>query len=254
MLLGLLGLSDKGWAGTDSTRSAESLFHVVVDPGHGGRDHGASSHNVHESKIVLDVSKKIYERLRRDPRFRATLTRDKNIFLSLEERAKIANKNMGDLFISIHVNTSSDPRARGREIYFQNQLPPDEESMFLAHRENQGLSVQNENSHNSDVANILEDLERNHRIKISGKFSEFLDASWPRSASRRRQPIRQAPFYVISNVNMPSALIEMGYISNAQERKQLLSSPFQEELAQGIYEGIVKFKEFIDKTPSTVLN
>src|SRR5690606_10272779 len=111
---------------------------VILDPGHGGSDLGARYHGVIESEIVLKISKMVRDQLKYHDEIKVLLTREGNQFLTLEARADFAHAQKGDLFLSIHCNSSSDSRARGTEIYFQNQLPPDEESLFLAHLESHG--------------------------------------------------------------------------------------------------------------------
>mgnify|MGYP001577243627 CR=1 FL=1 len=110
-------------------------FLVVIDPGHGGNDGGAKSDDAKESAIALSVSKLLADALKNDGRFEVKMTRTRDEFVTLEDRAEFANHAKADLFISIHTNWSEDPKARGKEIYFQNQLPPDEESLYLASRE-----------------------------------------------------------------------------------------------------------------------
>src|SRR4051812_35220658 len=113
-----------------------SPLNVTIDPGHGGHDHGASRQGVYESDITLAVAKRLTELLRKDKRFTTQLSRDNDQTVTLYRRAVNAKTRKSDVFLSIHVNSNPDTRARGAEFYFQNQLPPDEESMFLAHKEN----------------------------------------------------------------------------------------------------------------------
>lgn len=228
-------------------------LHVMIDPGHGGTDTGATGHERRESEITLRVAELLAAELRKDSRFKVALTRTTDKFLTLEERAEIANRAKADIFLSIHVNSSSDAQARGKEIYFQNQLPPDEEALFLASRENQGAK-QRFNRQKGDVAAIIEDLERNHRLRLSGRLSEELFRHWAGDPWRRRTTIRQAPFYVISNVNMPSALVEIGYITNPREAEKLGDPNYLRQVAGGLYQALVSYKEFVDNTARQRLN
>lgn len=232
-------------------------FLVVIDPGHGGNDGGAKSDDAKESSIVLSVSNLLAAALKADGRFEVKMTRQRDEFVTLEERADFANKAKADLFISIHTNWSEDPKARGKEIYFQNQLPPDEESLFLASRENQGKKtgqIENAPTAANDVNSILNDLRRSSRIQASGHFAEALFKNWPQDGVKRHTPLRQAPFFVISNLNMPSALVELGYLSHAQEGARLMQPEFQKQLAESLRNGIIQFKEMLDKRPSSHLN
>lgn len=100
---------------------------IVIDPGHGGQDTGASQESVHESHLALSISSQLRKKLEAEG-YRVLLTREKDEWVSLESRAAFANTARADLFISIHLNSSTDPRAHGKEFYFQNQLPVDEAS------------------------------------------------------------------------------------------------------------------------------
>jgi len=235
------------------SHSAVAL-HIVLDPGHGGNDKGASRGGITESKITLSVAELVAQELKRDNQFKVTLTRTSDTFLTLEDRATFANK-VGDLFLSIHVNSSSDPKARGHEIYFQNQLAPDQESLFLASRENAlaradakvarqvSFNIKSRPHLNSDVRAIVEDLERNHRLRLSAQLAESLYENWQGDHLMRRQPIRQAPFFVVSNVDRPAALIEIGYLSNEKEALRLTNPEYQKKIASGIYQAILQFKK-----------
>lgn len=226
---------------------------VMIDPGHGGTDHGAVNSSLRESDITLKVSQYLKALLSADPQFKVKMTRERDQFLSLDRRAQLANEAKADLFISIHVNSSNEKHVRGKEIYFQNQLPPDEEALFLANRENQGIESRTDTV-KGDVAAIVEDLERNHRLRLSGRLSEELFRNWGGDHYRRRTSIRQAPFYVISNVSMPSALVEIGYLSNPQEAEKLSDDTYLRKIAQGLYRAIVSYKEFVDKAAHRSLN
>lgn len=235
-----------------------NALNLVIDPGHGGNDRGASSGKISESQITLQLSNLIKEALKDNTDFNVILTRTSDTYLTLEERAEFANKN-ADLFLSIHTNASSDKKVRGKEIYFQNQLAASDEALFLANREN-ALAPKNlsrsevekaaikMNFKNTDVRAIVEDLERNNNFKLSGKFAEFLISHVSTISEHGHSRIRQAPFYVVSNVSKPSVLIEVGYLSNAEEAKNLSDPAFQKTMAQNIVFALLEFKKFMDKS------
>ena len=239
--------------------AAASPYHVILDPGHGGKDDGATKFKVKESEITLIVAKKLEQLLKKDKEFSVSLTRRSNRSLSLKQRTQIAEARKGDLFLSIHVNSSLDPRAHGGEIYFQNQLPPDEESLFLASKENAAESSESTDlswpltpltlpsETPKDVQLILMDLQRNERIRLSGLMSESLIKFWTGKIAYRKRKIRQAPFYVISNINMTSVLVELGFVTNSMEAKKLVSDPYQDKLAKELYLGLKNVKEVLDK-------
>ncbi len=255
----MVALSPSGTlSGNDKTTpvlmAGKKPLRVVIDPGHGGVDTGATRGKIRESNIALAVAKALDALLRYDPRFEVFLTRDGDESRSLPERAHIAKKNQADLFISIHANASEDPRARGVEFWFQNQLPADEESLFLANRENQNLESETAHapkdkriSRHSDLVGILDDLQRNYRISASGELSRLLYQHWSGAKGRHKNAIRQAPFYVVSEVPVPSVLVELGFLSHDPEGHRMAEPEFQKQSARSLFDGIVAFKEIFDR-------
>jgi len=238
---------------------------IMIDPGHGGSDTGASRGNLKESEIALKVALRLADLLRHNPQFKVALTRTTDHQVPLAKRTELAEQNKADLFVSIHLNSSPDPRARGTEIYFQNQLPADEEAMFLVSRESDETSPEQDPlnpsaneplSAHTDLKRILEDLQRNQRIGQSSELGKtLLETLIEKNTGVRfgHHSIRQAPFLVVSAIHIPSVLVELGYITNMQEGPRLAHSEYQNELAHGLYEGIVKFKETLDKEAAETL-
>lgn len=245
--------------------SAAAPFRVIIDPGHGGRDHGTVHASIRESEITLKISKLLAEKLQADPRFQVELTRAQDVKLTLETRVDRALHVRGDVLLSIHANSSPDKRAKGAEFYFQNQLPPDEEALFLAARENNEVDERTMRTpatvkalsstiKSSDVLSIVEDLLRNSKIEASSNLVKALIRNWQGEDKGLSSRLRQAPFYVISNVQMPSALIEVGYLSNEDERNRLTDPAYQKKIAESLYLGLLEFKESMDKTPLSRLD
>lgn len=227
-------------------------FHIMLDPGHGGTDTGAVRGPAKEASVVLQVAKDLRELFKSNRDFTISMTRTTDRNLSLPERVKMAERAKADLFVSLHANANTDPRARGVEIYLQNSLPPDEESLFLASQENQNNhdrdpAEDDEPSKKGDVAAILDDLHRQYRLQSSLRLTETLDALWDREGSRERVSIKQAPFYVISKTDMPAVLIEIGFLTNPREVKRLLTPEYQREIAHKIYSSLLAYKEKVDK-------
>lgn len=228
---------------------------VLVDPGHGGSDQGARSEDHGEAELALQISLQLAEFLRNDPNFEVDLTRTSDVYLSLETRAELSKKKKADIFISIHLNSSTDKKASGKEIFFQNQLPPDEESMYLANLENHGGQAHTEHSEaTTDLQVILSDLRKNNRIFQSSQLSECLHRNWQGKGPKRKRPIRQAPFHVISNVEVPSVLVEVGYLSNPRDAKRLADPSYQRQVAKGLHLGLKEFKDLMDKQTPTNLH
>lgn len=228
-----------------STAQARPL-HVILDPGHGGADAGAvNSEGLRESDIVLKVSKQLAALLQKDSRFKVTLTRRKNETVSLSERTNLAREVRGDVFLSIHVNSAIAGNPKGGELYFQNQMPPDEESRWLASRENAGAETLTTAKSKGDLQNIIDDLKRSYHTHLSFTLVRQIRSTWSKTGST--PAIRQGPFHVLYEVAMPSALVELGFLTHPQESKWLASADTQRSLAQILYEGLVQFKEKLDK-------
>jgi N-acetylmuramoyl-L-alanine amidase len=231
---------------------ALAAYHIMLDPGHGGTDTGAVRGPAREAELVLHVAQDLKTLLAADPQFSVSMTRTTDVNLSLPERVKKAEKAKADLFVSLHANAAADARAKGVELFFQNSLPPDEESLFLASLENQNIKEaaavdSDEPSKKGDVAAILEDLHRQYRIESSLRLTQTLSALWDQDGGREKVAIKQAPFYVISKTNMPAVLIEIGFITNPKEVKKLVQPQYQNEIARKIYQALIAYKEKVDK-------
>lgn len=230
--------------------SPASAYHIMLDPGHGGVDTGAVYNSARESELVLKVAMKLKSILDKNSEFEVSITRDRDRIVSLTERVRLAEVAKADLFVSLHANAAVDPRAKGVEFFFQNNLPPDEESLFLASQENQAILASREEvaksdepSKKSDIAAIVEDLHRQNRIESSLRLTQTLTSVWHQDKNPIQATIKQAPFYVISKTSMPSVLIEIGFLSNPKEAKKLVNAEYQNQLAQKIYTALLSYKE-----------
>lgn len=233
------------------THALAAPMTVIVDPGHGGVDDGAVRDHHKEADITLNVAKKVFELLRKDRSFKPVLTRDSDRGVSLNERARLSREHKADVFISIHVNSSPDTKAHGAEFYFQNQLPPDEESMLLAHRENSEdggsgrvpYAFLEKNSYPDDISAIVGDLLDGDRVLRSSQLSKSLKLKWRGSRKSKTNSIRQAPFYVLSQMTVPSSLIELGFITNPADLAELNEESSKQRMAEDIYRGLKAYKE-----------
>jgi N-acetylmuramoyl-L-alanine amidase len=239
-------------------------FQVVIDPGHGGSDRGAHNKSINESDITLKVSLLLSEELKKSSSIKTLLTRSEDRFLTLEKRSEIGNK-YGDLFLSIHVNSSPSTKARGHEVYFKNQLPANEDALLAAHRENQGHknsldipqsvtidSISTSGLH-PNVQAIIADMYDSYRLVLSAQFAKELFFNWNGDKYKKSQPIRQAPFFVISNLQKPSALVELGYMSHSIEAQKLNDPEYQLQIAKGLAKAVISYKDFVDKNPLSSL-
>ncbi len=223
---------------------------IVIDPGHGGVDDGAVRGKLREAEIALKISNELATQLRAK-NHEVILTRQNDKAISLKQRTDLAEREKADLFISIHANASEDVRAKGVEFYFQNQLPADEEAAFLASKENQAITHDSQSeTGDSDVSQILADLQRNYKLQSSFEFSRVLAETWAIDGTKRTRMIRQAPFYVISQTTMPSVLVEVGFVSHKAEGQLLTSHVHQHEIALQIAKAVEEYKDEIAVAPA----
>jgi N-acetylmuramoyl-L-alanine amidase len=219
---------------------------IVIDPGHGGKDPGCRIGGQYEKDITLSIARLLAQKLREKIGCEVFLTRDKDIFLSLEQRTAIANMKKADLFISLHVNAHKDQRIHGLETYFLN-MATDQSAVLVAAREN----ATSEKSI-SDLQTILNDLMLNTKINESSRLAHNVQNGMVGGASKMYKDIKslgvkQAPFYVLIGAEMPAILVEVGFLSNSRERQRLVSRKYQENVTDGIYAGIRSYIESIDQ-------
>lgn len=226
-----------------SVFSAEKSFHIVIDPGHGGQDFGAIRDSFVESKIVLQIAQKIKTLLDNQKNITATLTRTDSSGLSLKKRVLLAQNLKADLFVSLHANTSNSEAIQGMEFYFNslNPKPLDDKS-----NAKESAVPYNPTPSTLDVINkIKHDFQFYDKTEKSLLLtSTFKERS---SAVDQKSIIKRAPFYVIDHTSMPSALIELGFISNRREAKKLTSEEHQNELAHLLSTALLEYKEKSDK-------
>ena len=235
----------------DKEKQVRELFEikrVVIDPGHGGDDPGAIGlRGVFEKDVVLAIAKKLGEILKEKYNIDVIFTRDKDIFIPLEDRTAIANSKKADLFISIHANASRRRNARGIETYFLNWTT-DEESNRVAARENAVSYKKMKEFQKGDLQMILQDKARDYKNDESRDLAGGIQASLINNLKQDYKEIfnlgvKWALFYVLVGAEMPSVLIETSFISNREEEKRLSDNKYKEKIAEAIAGGISNYFE-----------
>jgi N-acetylmuramoyl-L-alanine amidase len=207
---------------------------VIVDAGHGGHDNGAvGPEGTREKDVTLAIAKRLAEDLRQQG-LEVILTREDDRYVSLEERASIANSNHADLFISVHCNAARDRRLHGTETYSLN-VTSDRYAIRLAARENQASerSV-------SDLNLILADLATKADVVESESLAESVQKTLVEHGERNLG-VKHALFYVLLGAKMPAVLVESAFLSNPDEERELRSPTHQTEIAQRISQGVMRF-------------
>lgn len=220
------------------TSNEKNSYRVVLDPGHGGKDPGAiGASGLKEKDVTLAVARALFALLNQREDIQVLLTRDDDEFVGLDARTELANRLQADLFISIHANAAWDSRATGVETFYNSQYTQGEGAENVALRENASLRA---DAVPSTVRTILWDLIQNQYREQSKKLSHSVQESLVSTCQMQDRGVKTAPFYVLRGANMPALLVEVGFISNPWEERQLRSPEFQKLLAQGIYQGILE--------------
>jgi N-acetylmuramoyl-L-alanine amidase len=219
---------------------------IVIDAGHGGHDPGAQSNGITEAELTLDVAARLGKLLQKQPGVEVVMTRDSDVFIPLEERTAIANREGADLFLSIHANASRNPRAHGIETYFLNfATNPDAEAVAAR-----------ENSASARAMHSLPDIVRaialNNKIDESRDFAEMVQrAMVGRLAARNKQlkdlGVKQAPFVVLIGAAMPSVLAEISFVTHRQEGQLLKTSVYRQQIAEALLDAVLKYQQSLKK-------
>jgi N-acetylmuramoyl-L-alanine amidase len=216
---------------------------VVIDPGHGGKDPGAISRTgLREKDIVLDVSRKIKMELEENG-IEVIMTRDSDRFIPLSERTRIASRNDADLFVSIHANANRARWLRGFEVYYLSEAT-DDNARALATAENSVLKYEEDSfaKHTKDLDAIVWDLTFTENREESIELAGFICQEVGRVVRPQENGVKRARFYVLKGAEMPAVLVELSYISNRLDEKNLRDSYYREDLAKGVAAGIIGYK------------
>jgi len=231
-----------------ATTTPDPIDLIVIDPGHGGRDHGARGRKkgTREKDVVLKIGRYLKELIDKDPQLRAIMTRTDDRFVPLEKRAKIANDAGADLFISIHANASKKSNPRGSQTFFLAPAKNDD-ARAVAQLENASLRYEDDGPADTSVINfILLDMIQTEFQRESADLAELIQREFEKSLKLPSRGVDQAGFVVLNKVYMPAVLVESAFISNEKEEKLLRKKSFQKKVAKAIYQSIKKFKARYD--------
>ncbi len=217
---------------------------IVIDPGHGGRDPGCVGYRGYKEKdIALAIALKLGRILKEKHGLNVIYTRKTDVFVPLWKRTEIAIKNEGKLFVSIHINSSKNRKIYGFETYF---LRPgkNEDALEVMKRENSVIHLEDTQERYKDYNNenlMLFSILQSGFMKESEQLAIMLTEGFNKSLGRGNRGVKQAGFFVLYEASMPNALVEAGFLSNSREAQRLVTSSYQEKIAEGLMEGIIKF-------------
>jgi N-acetylmuramoyl-L-alanine amidase len=214
---------------------------IVVDAGHGGHDTGTIGPNgLQEKDLVLDVALRLGKLLERKLGAEVVYTRDDDTFIPLETRTAIANKHQADLFISVHANSSRDPKARGIETYYLN-FTSNPEALEVAAREN---AVSEKSVF--ELQDLVKKIALKEKIEESREFATDVQGALftglsLKNAGLRNRGVKKAPFVVLIGANMPSILAEISFVSNPQDERRLKTPDYRQKIAEALFKGVSKY-------------
>ncbi len=225
---------------TPKPRPRKTLKIIVIDPGHGGLDPGALGTRSREKDIVLAFSKELVRQLKATRRYDVYLTRSSDIYIPLRQRVQIARNRNADLFISIHADAIKKKNIRGLSVYTLSEKASDREAAALAKKENQSDIIAGVDFGDQlpEVTNILIDLAQRDTKNASVKFAESLISSVRGKTLLLDRTHRFAGFRVLKAPDVPSVLVELGFITNRTDEKQLSSSKWRRRVTTGMVEAI----------------
>ena len=225
---------------TPKPRPRKTQKIIVIDPGHGGVDPGALGTRSREKDIVLAFSKELVRQLKATRRYDVYLTRSSDIYIPLRQRVQIARNRNADLFISIHADAIKKKNIRGLSVYTLSEKASDREAAALAKKENQSDIIAGVDFGDQlpEVTNILIDLAQRDTKNASVKFAESLISSARGKTLLLDRTHRFAGFRVLKAPDVPSVLVELGFITNRTDEKQLSSSKWRRRVATGMVEAI----------------
>ncbi|WP_281804712.1 N-acetylmuramoyl-L-alanine amidase [Methylocystis echinoides] len=222
---------------------------VVIDPGHGGVDMGATGkHGEQEKAIVFEFARALAAKIEEGGRLKPVLTRNEDVFLPLNERVRIAHENNAALFLSIHADTLAEGHVTGATVYTVSARASDAEAARIAEKENladqaAGLEIKESVE---EVGDILHDLAKRETRAFSAQFSQALISRWKEAGSLNKNPSRSAGFVVLKSYDIPSALLELGYLSSEKDLARLTSPEWRDQAAGKTAEAIEAF--FADRS------
>ena len=229
----------------NSDRDLANLSDPVLDPGHGGIDPGAERDGVNEKQLMLSLAQTLADVLRRAG-VEVVMTREEDVFVALETRVATAHQVQGDLFISLHADNLSQGGAKGATVYLLSEEASDSATEHLAARHNRSDIIAGADLTGSDdqVAQVLLDLARQETEPRSVALAEQLIAAMTAAGGpMNRRPLRKAGFSVLKSADIPSVLIEIGFLSSDRDLANLSDPVWRQGMARGVAQGILAWRD-----------
>lgn len=221
-------------AALDPKPAKGGIQKVVIDPGHGGAEDGAiGPAGTKEKDLVLDMARRLAALLRA-LEFEVVLTREGDIDLGLDDRAAVANRERADLFLSLHANASRSSKARGAETFFLSPEAVDDEERAIAALENGTAPPPPPGQTDQNLPLILWDLAQTQHLEESSRLAQVIQEKLNAALGLQDRGVRQAPFRVLVGATMPAVLVEIGFLTNAEEETRLNDAEYRRKLAEAL--------------------
>jgi N-acetylmuramoyl-L-alanine amidase len=229
-----------------------SVSRIVIDPGHGGHDPGVLGKGLNEATLVLDVALRLEKLLLKEAGVDVVLTRRTDVYVPLEERTEIANRQNADMFLSIHANASRSPDARGIETFFLS-FASSPEAEAVAAREN---SASAREMH--QLPDLIKAITLNNKLDESRDLATMVQDSLVNNLRKtnkevRSRGVKKAPFVVLIGAAMPSVLAEISFVSNRQELSLLKTPAYRQRIAESLYQAVTKYRRSLKNQALTAL-
>jgi N-acetylmuramoyl-L-alanine amidase len=229
-----------------------SVSRIVIDPGHGGHDPGVLGKGLNEATLVLDVALRLEKLLVKEAGVDVVLTRRTDVYVPLEERTEIANRQNADMFLSIHANASRNPDASGIETFFLS-FASSPEAEAVAAREN---SASAREMH--QLPDLIKAITLNNKIDESRDLATMVQSSLVNNLRKtnkdvRSRGVKKAPFVVLIGAAMPSVLAEISFVSNRHELSLLRTPAYRQRIAESLYQAVTKYRRSLKSQAMTAL-
>jgi N-acetylmuramoyl-L-alanine amidase len=225
---------------------APGLRTIVIDPGHGGEEVGArGGRGTLEKDVTLAIARRLRALVESRLGLRVFMTREDDRLVSLDERSAYANSQKADAFISIHANAGVSPSMRGAEVYFLSLDRADGESFGMSESSDAVLPTLGGGTRSLDL--ILWDTAQARYLQQSSMLANFVGQALQSRVPMSPRAVQQAPFRVLVGANMPAVLVEVGYLSNPEQEQALASGNYQDQVAQALFDAVVKFREHVER-------
>lgn len=224
-------------------RPEKSEYVIAVDAGHGGHDPGAiGKGNIKEKKVALDIARRLVRIINSQEGYKAFLTRDKDIYLTLSHRTQIANEEGADIFVSIHLNSAPRRSARGSEVFFLSPAGAKQTAnRLLANQSNAARELGLAGNSSSDILQMLVDVNQQSMMERSSSLAEEILKALDRKDLAPTRSIKQRSFAVLKSIDIPSVIVETGFLTNSKDRAIFKRDSGKQKIAEGVASGVFSY-------------